>query len=341
MELLHILNTAVNAVVPIVLLMALGYILRVTGFFTEDFVNTGMKLVFNCLLPASLFETAYQIESFTAIPWDIVIFSLSMLVVLYLLGRCFVPWITKDPTKRGPLLQAIFRSNSAIIGIPLAQVLGGGMAISVATIVVAFSLPMLNILAVLALTVYMGENGKKADPKDILIKIATNPLIIGTMLGLACLGVRTWEVSRFGRAVFTLKEGTPFLYAAVSKAGSVASPFALIMLGGQFQFSAAGDLKKEIAAGVLWRCLLAPGLVLFLAWLLDAATPFLHCGTEEYPSLMVLFGTPVAVSSAVMAGQMGGHKQLATQLVVWSSVVSIFGMFLMVCVLMGTGLLAI
>ena len=62
-------------------------------------------------------------------------------------------------------------------------------------------------------------------------------------------------------------------------------------------------------------------------------------GTDAYPGLIALFGSPVAVSSAIMASQMEGDEQLATQLVVWSSVCSIATIFLTACILMATGLL--
>ena len=48
----------------------------------------------------------------------------------------------------------------------------------------------------------------------------------------------------------------------------------------------------------------------------------------EFPSLIALFGTPVAVSSAIMAEEMKNDGTLAGQLVVWTSVLSIFTMFL-------------
>ena len=54
-----------------------------------------------------------------------------------------------------------------------------------------------------------------------------------------------------------------------------------------------------------------------------------------------MFGSPVAVSSAVMAGNMGSDEQLATQLVVWTSIFSIFTIFAQVVILMSMGLLAV
>lgn len=341
MELIHILETAVNAIVPIVLLMAIGYVLRARGFFTDEFLTVANKFVFHYLIPISLFITAYQIENFSVIPWDIVIYSLLMLILTFTIGAVLVPLVTPDPRKRGALLQAVFRSNSAIIGIPLATVLGGGPAIEVAAVIVAFSLPPMNILAVLALSMYMGENGQKADIKKILHNIYINPIIRGVLIGMLFMAIRTWQLRRFGRVVFSFEHDLPFLYRTVSNMGSISSPFALIALGGQFRFSAAGNLKKEISFGVLFRCVVFPALVLGCAAVLNAFTPLLRCTTFHYPALIAQFGTPAAVSSAAMAGQMGNDQQLATQLVVWTSVASIFSLFAIVCILMATGLMAI
>ena len=53
-----------------------------------------------------------------------------------------------------------------------------------------------------------------------------------------------------------------------------------------------------------------------------------------------MFGTPVAVSSAIMAESIGDNdEQLAGQLVVWTSVASVFSLFAMVFALMSMGLL--
>ena len=77
------------------------------------------------------------------------------------------------------------------------------------------------------------------------------------------------------------------------------------------------------------------------AILLSQYSGILSCGVNEYPALIAMFGSPVAVSSAVMAGAMGSDEQLATPLVVWTSLLSILTIFAQVCVLMSIGLLAV
>ena len=336
---LKIFVTAVNAIMPIVLIIGLGYFLRQRNFLTEEFVCIGNKLMFQILIPLMLFTNTYSIESFSSVPWDLALFGVGMIFLLFLLGYFLTPGLTKSRGRKGVLLQSTFRSNTAIIGIPLAQALGGDEAVLVATVVTAVCVPFLNMLSVVALSLY-GEKGGKLDVRKLLKNVVTNPLILGIVAGFVCIALRTLQKALFGSVVFTLSGNLKFLYSATAQIGSIATPFALLMLGGEFSFSAMGDMKREIAWGTLCRVAIAPVLGLGAAILLTKLG-ILHCASQDYPALIALFGTPVAVSSAVMAGQMGCDEQLAAQIVVWSSVMSIFTLFITVCVLMGTGFMVV
>ena len=63
------------------------------------------------------------------------------------------------------------------------------------------------------------------------------------------------------------------------------------------------------------------------------------CGPAEYPALVALYASPVAVSSAIMATEMKNDEQLATQLVVWTTLFSGITIFIIVCILMALGLI--
>ncbi len=342
MQLTHILFTAVNAVLPIILLILLGYLLKQKGFITKEFVKIGNKLVFKVCLPCMLFINVYNIESFAEIRWDIVGYAVAMILVIFVLGMITAVCTTDVAERRGALWQCTFRSNFAIIGLSLAGALGGDEAMAVGAVLSAFSIPVFNILGVIALSVFLkNADGKSHDVKNILLNIVKNPLIIGVALGLVCLGIRALQVELFGEVVFALNRETKFLYTAINNLKAIASPFALIVLGGQFEFSAVKGLFKEIVVGTVWRIVLAPLLGIGGAILLSKYSNLLNCGVNEFPALIALFGSPVAVSSAVMAGSMGNDEQLATQLVVWTSICSIVTVFLTVCILMAGGLLVV
>ena len=340
MELGHIFITAFNAVLPILLLILLGYDLKRKGFLTGNFLKVGNKLVFRICLPAMLFINVYDIDSFASIRWDIVVYCVSAILGIFILGLGTAMIGTKVPERKGVLLQCTFRSNFAIIGLPLAGALGGEEAMAVAAIVSAFAIPLFNILGVVALSVFVRNTDLgKHRVRNILLDIVKNPLIIGVMLGLLCLGLRGLQTRVFGDVVISLRDHTKFLYTALSSLKSIASPLALIVLGGQFEFSAVKGLLKEIVTGTVWRIILAPVLGIGGALLLSRYANLLTCGPNEIPAMIALFGSPVAVSSAIMAGEMKNDEQLATQLVVWTSLCSIATIFLLVCLLMGMGLL--
>lgn len=334
--------TAINAVFPIVALILIGYILRKKGFFTENFIKTGSAFVFNICLPCKLFTNVYEISGVEEIPWNFAVYCFVAVFVLFALGLGIALTTTKDLKRRGVIWQVTFRSNFAIIGIPLATSLGGSEAVAVAAVAITFVIPLYNVLSVIALSVFSGQSGSgKFRVKALLKDIITNPLVISVLLGLGCVLIRAIQQQAFGDVVFSLDKQTKFLYTVTSNLAVMASPLALIVLGGQCEFSAVKGMFREILAGTLARIVMAPLLVIGGALLLSKFTGLLDCGVNELPVLISLFGTPTAVSGAVMARQMSNDGQLATQLVVWTSVCSIATIFATVCILMFAGLLAV
>lgn len=341
MELTRILLTALNAVAPIILTILLGYILRQKHFLNPDFLQVGNKLVFKLMLPCTLFCNIYAIDSLADIQWEITVYALAAILLFFGLGLVTAVVTTPIPQRRGVILQCCFRSNFAIIGLPLAGALGGAEAEAMAAVLSAVSVPLFNILAVIALTVFVEQEesfGKSV--VRILRGIVTNPLIIAVALGLVGLVLRWVQMVTIGEVKFSLKEDLAFVYGVLTMLKGSTTPLALIVLGGQFVFSAVKELKKEIIVATLWRIVLAPVIGVGGAVLLNRMG-LMHCTQAHYPALVALFGSPVAVASAIMAKGMGGDEQLATQLVVWTTLCSGVTVFLIVCGLMAMGLIAV
>ena len=339
---LPILMTAVNAVCPIVLLILLGYVLRQKGMLTESFVKSGGKLVFKLLLPALLFVNIYEMGDLAQVEWNAVIFCVAAVVVLFLLGIPIAAIGTRDPLRKGVIWQCIFRSNYNIIGLPLSAALGGEAALAFASVVAALVVPLYNVFAVIALCVYASPaEGKKPSVKKILLDIAKNPLIIAAILGGLCLCLRALQYRVFGRLVFTLSRDLKFIYSPLVSLKAMATPLALVVLGGQFRFSLVKGMFREIAVSTAVRLVIAPLAGIGLAILMDRIWGLGICSTVTLPGILCILGTPVAVSSAVMASQMGNDEQLAAQLVVWTSIGSMFTVFGFVCLLMATGFLSV
>ncbi len=329
---------SLNAVLPLVLLVALGYLLQRTKIFSDDFWQTCNKLVFRLFLPVMLFYNVYNIADFADINWWFVLYGSAFIVVVFGLSMLLVPLFVRDNAQRGVIVQAISRSNYAIIGIPLASSLYGASGAAAASVMSAFSIPLFNALSVMVLAAFNRESGAKVNWKKMLLDIVTNPLIIAVAAGLCVLGVRAlfvrWDWS-FRLSGFVIgNTNVDFLYKTLELLSQVATPLALIVLGGRFCFSASKRLWKPIAAVCVVRMLVLPAAALALAYLI---VPSL--GGEHFASYIALFATPVAVSSAVMAKEMGGDDELAGQLVVWTTLASGVTLFAVIAVCRALGLL--
>lgn len=333
-----IFMTAFNAVMPIVLMIALGYVLHHRGVLGAEFLKNGNRLVFKIGLPAMLFVNVYSIESLGHIRWDIVFYCAFVILLVFLLGLVVAIGTTPVQTRRGVILQCIFRSNFAIIGLPLAAALGGAEAEATAAILSAVTIPLFNILAVIALSVFRSKGGK-IDVLHILRDIVKNPLIQGVVLGIVALTLRWVQMKAFGKVVFALNRETKFIYTLLTWLKAMTTPLALLVLGGQFTFSAVKGLRKEIVVATSCRLLLTPALGIGGAFVLTYMG-VISCGAQDYPALIALFASPVAVASAIMASQMENDEQLATQLVVWTTLLSGFTIFGISCLLMAFGLIA-
>ncbi|MBE6653614.1 MAG: AEC family transporter [Ruminococcaceae bacterium] len=311
---------AFEAVTPIILMVAIGYLIKRIGFLTADMAKIINKLVFRIFLPSMLFLNVYKIDSLAALEFDYILYAVIAIILIFSLSVLVVMKITPQGDRRGALLQACFRSNYALIGIPLAASLFGQEGVAVATLLSAASIPLFNVLAVVSLSIF-GRGNQKPSGKKILSGIAKNPLIQSILLGLLILGLRAVLVEN--QIAFRLTDIQP-IYTVLGYLSNLATPLALLMLGVQFEFSAVKELKREILFGTLIRTVLVPLLGLGIAFL------FLRSRFDgaQFAALVALFATPVAVSSVPMAQEMGADHTLAGQLVVWTTLISAVTVFI-------------
>ena len=330
---------AINAIMPIILLILLGYFLKRKNFLDEQWFKKGNKMIFRVCLPAMLFINVYNIESFAQINWLAVGYAEVVIVILFLLGIPLVKWLVPDDKQKGVVVQCIFRSNFGIIGLPLAAALGASESLGIAAVLSAFSIPTFNIFATIAMTMFLKDKSGKVDVKGMVRKIVTNPLNIGVATGLVVLVIRSFvPLNADGQLVFSIKDSLPLVYKTINNVSQICSPLALIILGGLFEFSAIKGRKKPIVIGTLARVVGAPLLGLGAVILLSEYTDF-QMDMAAYPALLALFGSPMAVSSAVMAQEMDNDGVLAGQLVVWTSFFSIVTLFVFILVLRTLGYL--
>lgn len=310
------LKLSFQAIMPIFLLMLLGYMIRRLNIADKKSLDTITKLVFKIFLPVLLFYNIYRTETDRLFDFKLIAFAIAGILCTFILGYIAVMVLSKDNAKRGVMLQGFFRANFAILGIPLVNYICGEEAGGLTSLMVAVVVPAFNFLAVIALERFRNNGGKVSIP--VLLKnICTNPLIVGCIIGVVFLVLDI-------KLPFVIEE-------AVADVSSVATPLSIITLGAAFSFTAIKGYLKEIVTVVSARLVIVPLIIIPVAVWFGFSGEALAC-------LLITFGAPVAVSSFAMAQQMGGDEKLAAQLVAISSVFCLATLFLWIFALSYLGL---
>jgi len=310
-----------NVIAPVFFLMVLGYLLvNYTSLADRKLTKQANAIVFKIFLPCMLFYNVYQSDIGAEIHSRIklCIWAAGGLLILFVLLCLIVPKVVKQENQQGVVIQGIFRSNYVIFGVAVVQNMYGVKSTTTAAILSAILVPMYNFLAVVALSIF-GEK-RETDWKKIILDIVKNPLIISSVLGIifSLLGIR------LPTAVDT----------TVQDLAKLSTPIAFMILGGDLDFSKVKGNLKVASAVLTIKLVILPLIMIPLIVMMGYRDADLLSGLLAYQ-------TPVAVSSYIMAQQAGADGQLAGQLVVFSSVLSIFTLFVTILILRTIGLLGI
>lgn len=285
-------------------MMVLGYVLRTIKLFTESFLKQLNKVCFQVFLPTVLFINIYQSDFQSLFSWKLVIFALLSITAAFLLLMILVPRFTKDNGSRGIIVQGIFRSNFILFGIPMTASLYGADNTSVTAILLAFVIPLFNLLSIIALSVY---SGTKKSVFSIIKEVFKNPLIIGAAIAFFFVLTKI--------AIPVVLEHT------ISDIGKVATPLALIVLGGSFQFKSLKKYPVPLCFCVFGKLVLMPLIFIPIGYLAG----FRHL---ELAALFCMFASPTAVSTFTMAQAAKANDELAGQVVVLDSLLSVVTIFI-------------
>ncbi|MEG2543218.1 MAG: AEC family transporter [Longicatena sp.] len=300
---------AFNVVCPLFLMMILGYFLKMLHIFDDLFLRKLNTICFQVFLPMLLFINVYQSNFKEAFQPELILFAVGCVCSIFVVLMIVVPKIEKNNNRRGIIIQGTFRSNYILFGLPIASSLFGETNTGTTAILIAFVVPLYNVLSVIALEVFrMGNmNGKR-----ILLGIIKNPLIIAGVFAFAFIGC--------GIQLPMVVEKT------MKDIASIATPLALIILGGSFAFSKIGHNIGTLTLVILCKLVLLPLAILSVAILLGYKGMALG-------ALLAMACSPTAVSSFTMAQQMGGDDELAGQIVVVSSLLSVVTIFMWISIL--------
>ncbi len=287
------------SLLPVFLLIALGVVLKRTGFPGDDAWPPLERLVYFVLFPPLLFHTIVtaHLEQGEAVRLAaaFVIAIAAMTAILFALR----PVLPVSGAAFSSMFQGSVRWNSYVALAVIAALLGPH-GVALAAVAFAAMVPLVNVLSVVVITRYAGET--PAAGRAIVRAILLNPLIIACALGLAFAML---EVPLPG-----------FFLDLLKSMGAATIPLGLLAVGAALDFDHMRASTLATALTVVLKLLLMPALM-YLACLI--------CGVEGAARTVAIVcaAVPPASSAYILARQLGGDHLLMATLITVLTLISV------------------
>jgi predicted permease len=303
------LIVSLSIVLPLFINIIVGYTIKRTGLVkTSSFVDFN-NLTFNVLFPILIFDAIYNSRLEDFLNFRLMISLLIITLILFAYGQISSRIVSNDKSSQPVISHSMFRTNFLMIGIPIITSLFGTVGVTTAFLLLSISNPIFNPLSVLNFELF---DRKNISIKKIWLNIITSPLNIATLLGFIFL---------------ILNIPLPnFILVSTSSLAAIAPPLALLILGGTLDLSKFKLFDKDFLFALINRLIIIPFVLLFV--LLSLNFP-----PVEIAALVLFFATPVAVISFSFTLEYKANTDLASSLIVVSTLLSSLSLIALVTVM--------
>lgn len=290
----------VNAVIPSAIYLAIGIALKVFHIVNDEEVKRFTHITFMALYPFLMFDNLYGKNIGQHMNWYLILFVMCFLAFEILSSALFVFKIEKSNYNRGAMIQAMFRSNIVLMGLPIAiNLFGKGNVTSVA-VVLMFIVPAYNVVAVI---LFEKLRGGSANALSIIKGIITNPLIVGGIIACIVMGLRL--------------EVPGVLYQTIVSLSDATTPIAMILLGASLSLDGFSDDRPKVVLCSFVKLVVFPAIAI-------GAAVWLGFRDVELIAIILMVATPTALASFAMSSSMGGNGRLSAEVVVATSIAACF-----------------
>lgn len=295
----------VLALIPVILLIGLGAILRRRRVVTEAFWPQAERLGYYVLLPCLFFDSLA-----TAKMGGLPVVALALSLVLSTVAvagvvLCCRPLMRID----GPAFTSVFQGSvrfNNYVGVTLAAGLFGTEGVALAAVCNAAIVPTVNILCVL---VFARFGSARLTATGVLKQLAANPLVLSCLAGIA-----------FQTLSFTIPPGVE---PALRALGGASLPLGLLFVGAALNFGTARGWVGPVASSSAFKFLVMPVATLLVAQVMGLEGPAL--------TTALLFQVlPTASSAYILARQLGGDAPLMAGITATQTVLAMAAIPLMV-----------
>ena len=298
-------------VVPVFLVVMLGHLLRRMDIFDEGFTKRLSRFVYYVTIPPLMFQGIAKTNLSSVFDPTVIFssfFTVSLLAILtFLTASIWLP-----PPQRGVITQGACRSNLVFVGLAVFVNLYGDSLLATALVFIAFQAFWINLLVVVFLLLPYYSLRQYESWLRLAKEVAVNPVIIGSAIGMVFSALQ-WRVP--GPMDQTL-----------DWIAQTALPLAMLTVGATLEASRIRTQGLLVFIACFLKLIFLPALTLLILSKIGIRG-------ESLAMAVILFASPTAVISYIMTKEMKGDEDLASAIVMATTVVSPLTMTLWVVLL--------
>jgi len=286
-------------VLPVFIVLFLGWFIRQIKLIDGDFIKTANRLIFNVCLPVLLFYKISLADLRSVFSVSHLVIMIAAVLIMFFIGFAAAK-VQRLGNSSGTFAMNTFRANYAYMGLPVSAYAYGEHGLVIASVLMAFVVPMVNFMSVVALSLSMTD-GRSWKPfvKNTLL----NPLAIACLMGIAA----SWFSVSF----------PVFFERSLEIVSGVTLPLALFCVGGSMsREQMKGEFLPSVSSSFLKLLIMPLCAYIFLKI-------FSIEMTVTSKTLVIMLSAPTATVNYVLAAQMQGDAPMAGSTIVVSTLLSI------------------
>lgn len=300
-----------NAIFPTFFIIALGVLAHKSGEVPESFVNEANRLIFQWLLPLYMFLSIYRADDLSGVPIHAIFYLFVFLTVTFVVVYVVLRKTNFTRPVKAVVLQSTVRTNIIIFGLSIAERLYSGEDLKLIAVSLGLLAPFANMLAVLSFELFSKD---RLSVRKLIYNIFHNRIIQFALVGLLfqALSIRLPAI----------------VLVPLNQIGGLATPIGLFALGAKLSFRIEPRSIPPVRLSLFLRNFLLPllGIGLAMAWGFRGKELFL---------IMICVSSPCAISSYVMTVNYTDEGNLCSMIILLSTILSAFLIFLELLILKG------
>lgn len=292
------MNNFTFALVPVLVLIVIGYLLKRSAFMSDEAWSGMEKLTYYILFPALLVHTLGN-KSVVGMPWLTIL--MITFITLLLSSLILIVWHRLSESVSGPTFTSIFQGGvrfNTYIGLAVCAAFYGPEGLAVCAVAAGFMIVQINVFCIVIFAVWGENNSGKT---SIIRDLVKNPLIIGCVAGglLSVTGI-----------------GLPGVSSEILEiVGRAALPFGLLAVGSALRLDEVKGHIKSIVLSSVIQFGVKPLTVIALLYAFGLSGVVAG-------ALIILFIIPTASSAYILARQLGGDTETMSSIITFQTLLA-------------------